>query len=90
MLEQTDILRIQNLTNDISKLQEFIDALATFKGKKITSLYIVFEKSTQIEFKGNFSEQSTEKLLNLILESRENLKSKLNKALEQCMELTKL
>lgn len=97
MLEQTDINRINLLSTDINKLQEFIDLLSLYKEKKITAMYLVLDDiepkpgtKIQIEFKGNFSNESTKKLFDLIIESREKLIDKMKKTLVDCVELTKL
>lgn len=97
MLEQTDINRINLLSTDINKLQEFIDLLSVYKEKKITAMYLILDdidskpgNKIQIEFKGNFSNESTKKLFDLIIESREKLIDKMKKILVDCVELTKL
>ena len=89
-LLKTDIQRITAITNDIQKLQEFIDSLNAQKTSRIKQLYIVNENGYQIEFKGNFSSEASFKLLSLIIESRENLIQKLNVVLEQCYSLVKI
>jgi hypothetical protein len=89
-LQQTDITRITALTNDIQKLQEFIDLLNAEKNLRIKKLYIVNEAGHQIELVGNFSLEASQKLLSLIIESRSNLMEKLNNVIKQCFELIEL
>jgi len=64
--------KINKLTNDITALNDFIALLDQHKGDKLKALYIVTDK-IQIELKDRFSAGATEKLFNLILESRHAL-----------------
>jgi len=64
--------RINKLTNDITALNDFIAVLDTHKDDKLKALYIVTDK-IQIELKDRFSSDATNKLFNLILESRHAL-----------------
>lgn len=89
LIEKTDITRINRITNDIQKLQEFIDAMEQQKEHKIKALYIVNENNYQIELRGNFSNAASRKLLDLITESRTDLVKKLELVLNQCFELVK-
>ena len=87
LIQKTDITRINRITNDIQKLQEFIDALNQQKEHKIKALYIVNENNYQIELRGNFSKEASRKLLDLITESRIHLIQELEHVLNQCFEL---
>jgi hypothetical protein len=87
-MDSMDIKRISVLTNDIEKLQEFIDALNNQKEHRIKALYIVNENNYQIELKGNFSVDASQKLLELIISSRKSLIEKLQKVLFDCIELS--
>jgi hypothetical protein len=89
-LQKTDIQRITAITNDISKLQEFIDSLTSQKDVRIKKLYIVNENGYQIELTGNFSNEASAKLLNIIIDSREHLIERLNDVLAQCYSLVQL
>jgi hypothetical protein len=89
LIEKTDITRINRITNDIQKLQEFIDAMEQQKEHKIKALYIVNENNYQIELRGNFSNAASRKLLDLVTESRTDLVKKLEIVLNQCFELVK-
>jgi len=69
----TDLINnINKLTSDIAKLNEFICSLDEHKDDQLKALYIVTDK-IQIELKGRFSSEATNKLFNLILESRHAL-----------------
>jgi len=69
-IQQID--QINKLTNDITALNDFIALLDKHKGDKLKALYIVTD-SIQIELKDRFSANATEKLFDLILESRHAL-----------------
>lgn len=73
VINDNDLKKIDALSSDIRKLKNFIDLIELHKNEKIKALYIVTEDGFQIELKGNFSKTATEKLLNLILESRRAL-----------------
>lgn len=89
-LQKTDLSRITKITNDITKLDEFCDSLKSQRNKKIKALYIITEDNYQIELKGNFSETASQKLLDLIIESRSHLIDGLHKVLKDCFELVQL
>ena len=89
LIQKIYITRINRITNDIQKLQEFIDALNQQKEHKIKALYIVNENNYQIELRGNFSNAASRKLLDLVTESRTDLVKKLEIVLNQCFELVK-
>lgn len=89
LIQKTDITRINQITNDIQKLSEFIDALNSQKDHKIKALYIVNENNYQIELRGNFSNAASRKLFDLITESRVHLIKELEFVLNQCFELVK-
>jgi len=89
-LQSTDIKRITAITNDIQKLQEFIDLLNSEKHLRIKKIYIVNESDHQIELIGNFSNEASKKILDLIIESRSSLIEKLNNVLKQCFSLVQL
>lgn len=86
-LKTTDIIndnylkKIDALSSDIRKLKNFVDLLTAHKGEKMKALYIVTDDGFQIELKGNFSNKATEKLLNLIIESRRALAIELQQVL---------
>jgi hypothetical protein len=89
-LQSTDIKSITAITNDIQKLQEFIDLLNSEKHLRIKKIYIVNESDHQIELIGNFSNEASKKILDLIIESRSSLIEKLNNVLKQCFSLVQL
>ena len=89
MIHPTDLNRISAITKDLEALQAFIDSLNSIKNDRIKALYLVTDKSYQVELKGNFSREASQKLLSLVIDSREALKEKLNKVLEQVYELSK-
>jgi len=89
MIHPTDLNRITAITKDLESLQVFIDSLNSIKNDRIKALYLVTDKSFQVELKGNFSREASLKLLSLVIDSREALKEKLNKVLEQVYELSK-
>ena len=89
MIHPTDLSRITSITKDLESLQAFIDSLNSIKNDRIKALYLVTDKSYQVELKGNFSKEASLKLLNLVIESRESLKEKLNTVLQQVYELSK-
>jgi hypothetical protein len=64
--------RINKLTNDITALNDFIAQLDKHKNDQLLALYIVTD-SIRIELKDRFSSNATEKLFDLILESRHAL-----------------
>jgi len=64
--------QINKLSSDITALNDFIALLDKHKGDKLRALYIVTDK-IQIELKDRFSAGATEKLFDLILESRHAL-----------------
>ena len=64
--------QINKLSNDIKALNDFIQVLDKHKTDHLKALYIVTDK-IQIELKDRFSSNATEKLFNLILESRHAL-----------------
>lgn len=64
--------QIDKLTNDIRALNDFIAQLDAHKTDKLLALYIVTD-NIRIELKDRFSAGATEKLFNLILESRHAL-----------------
>ena len=86
-MDSTDLKQIQNLSNDIAKLSEFVDALKDYKETPIQGLYIKFKDQRQIELQGNFSIEASNKLINLIIDSRTSLIDKLEKVLKQKAEL---
>ena len=89
MIHPTDLSRISAITKDLEALQAFIDSLNSIKNDRIKALYLVTDKSYQVELRGNFSKDASLKLLSLVIDSREALKEKLNKVLEQVYDLSK-
>jgi len=81
IITDNELKKIDALSSDIRKLKNFVDLLATHKDEKIKALYIVTDAGFQIELKGNFSNKATEKLLNLIIESRRALAIELQQVL---------
>jgi len=81
LINDNDLKKIDALSSDIRKLKNFIDLLTAHKDEKIKALYIVTDAGFQIELKGNFSNKATEKLLNLIIESRRALAIELQQVL---------
>lgn len=81
LISDNDLKQIDALSSDIRKLKNFVDLLTAHKNEKIKALYIVTEDGFQIELKGNFSKTATEKLLNLIIESRRALAIELQQVL---------
>jgi len=89
MINQTDIDRINLLTSDIKKLDQFISEVKKLYLQKIKKIYLIFDGNLQVEFSGRLSQESTAKLLQIIVRSRELFRSELDNKLTQCMDLIK-
>lgn len=89
ILSDIQIIEVQKISNDLAALKHFIDQINSIKDDQIKALYIVTDKNYQIEFKGRFSEETTNELFNLILLSRERLARKLETILTSYLSETK-
>lgn len=77
------IKQIQSLTSDLIALKDFIEMIERQKEAQITAMFIKFDNSHQIELKGRFSNDSKNKLIDLIVQSRNELKSKIEAILNE-------
>lgn len=87
-MNMTDIDRIQILTSDIQKLNDFIESVK-LNIAPIQALYIITRNQFKIDLKGNFSDETTRCIFDLILKEKTKLLETFEAKLNEVIELSK-
>lgn len=71
LISDNDANLLDRLTSNISALKHFINQLKQHKETNIKKLYIVLDDDFQIELTGVFGTETTSRIFDLLIQSRE-------------------
>ena len=89
MINSIDVDRIHEITTQIQSINDFIENIKK-NVTPIKALYIVTDSQYRIEIKENFSDETTQSIFDIIIETRLRLLEQLETKLSQVVSLTKL